>query len=711
MKRTGRTHRDLSRWWESFRQSAGDDACAQLAPQIEPLLEKDNGLNLSEGVTSPAHLLDSLEVLSELNADADCLAVMCDYFAWCKNQSEPQLDLTRQIIEIDRLEAAYDSEHASAEGLRRLLLAMVEDVRVVLIVLSDRLVRLRAYARADDESRRAFATLINAIHAPLANRLGIWQLKWEIEDFVFRFLEPDLYKRIAKLLAERRTDRERFIRRFIEQVNYELNGAGIKADVQGRPKHIYSIWKKMQRKGLAFNELHDIRAVRILVEDVPACYAALGIVHALWKPVPGEFDDYVANPKANNYRSLHTAVFGAEGKTVEVQIRTREMHEQAELGVAAHWRYKEGGAHDPSYQRKLNWMRQLLDSRDEGDKAALLDEFGTEGAEDRVYVLTPKGKVLDMRQGSTVLDFAYHIHTGVGNRCRGAKVNGRIVPLTYQVNNGEQVEILTAKEPDPSRDWLLPRLGYLRSSRARAKVRQWFRQKDRDRNLAEGRELLEKELKRMAAGSDHLEPLVKRFKLRDLDALYEAVAIGEVTSGQVASALQDLAQPDDDTDVLPLARAPSTRRRSKDDLVIEGVGNLLTNLAGCCNPVPGDAIVGFITKIRGVSIHRRDCPQVERLVHGDPARMLEVAWGDKTSDRYQAEIRVSAYDRKGLLKDIANLVSSSHSDILALQSNADVRDGTADVRLVVQVGDFDHLSYLLNRLSTLPNVIDVRRVG
>ncbi len=716
MKRDARQYESLGQWWDAYRNRAAERDLDALAAAIEPLGRHSGDLPIAGDLTSPGHLPTALEVLADLGADAECLAVMCAYFARLAgldsagSKSSPVATRAAQIAEIDRLEGAYRADSDSPEGLRRLLLAMVEDVRAVLVVLADRLVRLRALARADESERRNFAGLVKAIHVPLANRLGIWQLKWELEDLVFRFLEPALYQRIAGLLDERRADRERYIARLTETLTKELSQAGVKADVRGRPKHIYSIWRKMQRKGLAFHELYDIRAVRILVEDVAACYAALGQVHSRWPPIPGEFDDYVANPKANNYRSLHTAVFGPEGKTVEIQIRTWEMNDHAELGVAAHWRYKEGRAHDPNYQRKLASMRQLLDTRGESGDAALLDEFGADGGDDRVYVLTPKGKVVELKAGCTVLDFAYHIHTDVGHRCKGAKVNGRIVPLTYQVRNGEQLEILTAKHADPSRDWLVARLGYLHSSRARAKVRQWFRHKDRDRNLAEGKELLDRELKRLAAGAKDLEPILARFKLKTLDALYLAVAIGEISVGQVAGALEELRRPDDD-DVLPLAPSPQRRqKRRKDSLIIEGVGNLMTNLARCCNPVPGDAILGFVTRGRGVSIHRRDCKNVERLIRNDPARMLEVEWGGATHDRYQAEIAVSAFDRKGLIRDIGNLLANSRSDVLSLNSSADA-GGHADIKLTVRVSDFDHLSFLINRLATLPNVLDVRRVG
>ncbi len=712
MKRNASQYSNLAGWWDEYRAANPGPGLDVLEAALASLSDATGDLEVGTDAISRCHLPQTLDVLCELGADPECLALMCRYFALRAGGAAPEPGSPAgALVEIDRLERAYRADSGSPEGLRRLLLAIVEDVRVVLVVLADRLIRLRALVPTQNPERRDLAALIRAIHVPLANRLGIWQLKWELEDLVFRVLEPALYQRIARLLDERRADRERYIARLIASLNRELSAAGLKGEVGGRPKHIYSIWRKMQRKGLAFHELYDIRAVRILVDDVATCYAALGLVHTLWPPIPGEFDDYVANPKGNQYRSLHTAVFGPDSKTVEIQIRTWEMNDQAELGVAPHWRYKEGAAHDPSHQRKLAGMRQLLAAGGEAGDAALLDEFGAERGDDTVYVLTPKGRVVELKAGCTVLDFAYHIHTDIGHRCKGAKVNGHIVPLTYQVKNGEQIEILTAKHPDPSRDWLVTRdRYYLHSARARAKVRQWFRQQDRERNLADGKELLERELKRLAASAGDLEPIVKRFKLNGLDALYVAVAIGEISVGQVAAALEELRRPDD-PDLLPLARSPVKRRRGQtDDLIIEGVGNLMTNLARCCNPVPGDAILGFVTRGRGVSIHRRDCKNVDRLIGNDPARMLEVEWGGATGDRYQAEIALSAFDRKGLIRDIGNLLANSRSDVLSLNSNAD-GGGHADIRLTVRVSDFDHLSYLINRLATLPNVLDVRRVG
>jgi GTP pyrophosphokinase len=715
VKRATRQFENLDAWCQHHQVLLENDA--DLAAALLPL--QKIARSKPEIGSRTAQVLD---LLVALGGDSDTLVSACLYRRLINNDeslqdlardySEQACRLAGELVDIDRLGAAYDpgSQHQSAEGLRRLLLALVQDVRVVLIAICDHLVHLRSLDDVDQETRVRDTRLVQAIHVPLANRLGIWQLKWELEDRVFRNLKPDIYRRIAKLLDERRVDRERYIKALVQDVEERLKAASIQAEVKGRPKHIYSIWRKMQRKSLAFHELFDVRALRILVDDVANCYAALGMVHSLWRPIPGEFDDYIANPKGNEYRSLHTAIYGPEGKTVEIQIRTHEMHEHAELGVAAHWRYKEGGQHDPSYQRKLNWMRQLLETSGEGADEALLDEFGGEGSDERVYALTPRGQVIDMRAGSTVLDFAYHIHTDVGHRCKGAKVNGRIVPLTHMLENGEQVEILTSKNPEPSRDWLIPRFGYLKSSRARAKVRQWYKHKDFERNLSEGKDVLDKELKRLAASSSDLDPIVKKFKQSSLDHLYVAVAAGEVTAAQVAAALEELRRPEDE-DILPLAHDDRRKKASGDDLIIEGVGNLMTAMAKCCRPVPGDPIVGYITRGRGVSIHRQDCRNALRLITTDPARELEVEWGGQTQDIYKADLLVLAYPRKGLIRDIGNTLQSCKSDVLAINSQSNEREGVAEIRLTVKVGDFEHLSYILNRLSAIPNVFDANRVG
>ena len=600
-------------------------------------------------------------------------------------------------------------QRSGAEGLRRLLLAIIRDLRVVYLLLARQLALLRSAASRDERERRALAELAADIHAPLANRLGIWQLKWELEDVAFRYLQPETYKRIAALLDERRADREAYIARCVHVLREALREHHIDADVAGRPKHIYSIWRKMQRKGVEFGELYDVRALRVLVDSMAGCYGALGVTHALWPNVPGEFDDYIARPKGNEYRSLHTAVIGPEGKTLEVQIRTREMHRAAELGVAAHWRYKEGGGSDAAYQQRVAWMRRLLEAREEeGDEGAgLLAGLRSELAEERVYLLTPKGEVFDLAAGATVLDFAYHVHTMVGHRCRGAKVNGRIVPLTFQPVSGDRVEILTGREPAPRRDWLSPQQGFLRTASARGKVRAWFRREDAAANLAAGKQILERELKRLALTERNAERVHAKLGYKSQDELLTALALGEVGGAQLARALGDT----EDTAKVSPRPPPRSETRKPGALTIEGVGNLLTTLARCCHPLPGDPVTGFITRGRGVTVHRADCASLARLRARAPERVIEVNWGTTGERAYEVEISISGYDRKHLHRDVTAAVANAGAQIVASESRADPLRGEVRMHFVLRLRDFAELSSLLARLTALPNVIDAHRLG
>lgn len=671
--------------------------------------------------------LATLDILRELKVDAETLIAAAAFplvlaqpsaaADWGKRHGTQVEALLQGQIEAEKVWPlhAHKSSGSSAEGLRRLLLALVKDLRVVFILLARQLAHLRAVAKSGEEERRRLAQMTADIHAPLANRLGIWQLKWEMEDLTFRFLQPEAYKRIAALLEERREDRERYIHLVKEALRQALAAQGVEAQVAGRPKHIYSIYKKMQRKGVEFSELYDVRAVRLLVRDLPACYAALGVVHNLWTPIPKEFDDYIAKPKGNDYRSLHTAVIGPEGKSLEVQIRTHEMHEHAELGVAAHWRYKEGGASDAEFEKKIAWMRQLLESRDEqedGGDHALLAGFSTELMEDRVYVLTPKGQVIDMPKNATVLDFAYQVHTEVGHRTRGAKVNGRIVPLTHSPRTGDHIEILTGKSALPKRDWLNTSLGYLTGSRARHKVRQWFNKLDRQQNVRDGRDILEREFKRLALASNGFEAVLPRLHLESVDDLYVAIALGDLTPAQVARVLHEVAEPKKD-DVIPLnlprPGAPS-KARDRDAIVIEGVGNLLVNMAACCNPVPGDAIVGFITVGRGVSVHRADCKSLAHLATRHPNRVMQVQWGGRRDDRYPVRIKVSAYDRSGLLRDIGAVLAAEQINVSSVDSRID-DGGIAELSILVRVSDYGQLSQVLGKLRGVASVIEASRIS
>ena len=673
----------------------------------------------SDGMLDHSYVGDVLDLLAMLGCDAPTQAAALWFELERVDPSRWQQVAAQQPEEIQRLLSgqhaaekvwALHAQHhgGGTEGLRRLLLAIIRDLRVVFVLLARQLARMRIAAQLPAEERQELASLTRDMHSPLANRLGIWQLKWELEDLAFRYLQPDTYKRIAKLLDERRLDREAFIRQTLSQLGMALQKAGLKADLAGRPKHIYSICKKMQRKGLDFSELYDIRAVRILVDSVSDCYAALGVVHCLWPHLPKEFDDYIARPKNNGYRSLHTAVVGPYGKPVEVQIRTHAMHRDNELGVAAHWRYKEGGSGHVEFEQKIAWMRQLLDAR--GDDSDLAEGLKTELLEDRVYLLTPKGEVLDLPHGATVLDFAYHVHTEVGHRCRGAKVNGRIVQLSFQPQSGDRIEIITGKQAEPSRDWLSPHHGYLHSSRARDKVRSWFRKLQQEANLAAGRAILERELKRLGLPAPNLDRLPTHFHLKNHDELLFSLALGDISAGQIARALLETELPAVPASTLPPVSPRRAEKQEAGALRIEGVGNLLTVLAHCCQPLPGDPVRGYITKGRGVSVHRKDCPSLARLTSTDPNRVIEVEWSSACQQSYEVEIALTAYDRKDLQKDVVGEISHLGLHILAFTTRV-TKSGDVMMHFTVRLRDYEQLSTLLAKLLALPNVTEARRIS
>ena len=676
----------------------------------------------------PDVLADTLSILAGLNADADVMAAtlldaLVDVQAIAAGAGVAVPERLHALLEGQRAASrvwALHRDHGGGrnpEGMRRLLLALVRDLRVVPIVLARQLSRMRACERLPEDERRALAQLTRDIHAPLANRLGIWQLKWELEDLAFRVLEPDTYGAIARLLDDNRAGRERYIDAAMRQLRDALAAQGITGDVAGRPKHIFSIWKKMRRKDAPIGELYDLRALRVLVDDVAACYATLGVVHALWLPVPSEFDDYIARPKPNGYRSLHTAVVGPEGKTVEVQIRTREMHAQAELGVAAHWRYKEGGsAGGAAMDKRIAWMRKLLeqaaDAAREGEDAPL-QGFDSDLVEDRVYALTPKGEVIDLPQGGTVLDFAYQVHTMVGHRCRGAKVDGRIVPLNTQLRTGERVEILTGKTAEPRRDWLQAGAGFLASGRSRDKVRAWFNKLDRARNLQAGRELLDRDLRRLGLLNADLAPVLARFNAASVDDLLVLVALGDVGPNQVGRALLDLEraaqEPAPPAPAALPARPAGAVAPGPGTVTVEGVDNLLVQVARCCQPLPGEPITGYLTRARGVSVHRPDCAAFLRLAARQPARVLPVEWGSRRREQ-EVGIRIEGVDRKWLLKDITTLVAQVGVHVASLHAEP-VRGGHGRVRVQLQarIADFGQLGQLLSRLEALPGIQSARR--
>ena len=618
-----------------------------------------------------------------------------------------QLARVQQLTANYQLDISGRSRPEQAEPLRRLLLAVVNDVRLILVVLCSAVHALREARNLPADEQQRLAHEVQNLYAPLANRLGVWQLKWELEDLSFRLLAPDDYQLIARELKARRSEREDYLERVKAELTAALTDAGITAGISSRPKHIYSIHRKIQRKSADIGSLSDLRAVRLLVEDVQNCYAALGVVHQLWSYLPQEFDDYIANPKPNGYRSLHTAVIGPSQLTLEVQIRTHEMHAHAELGVAAHWRYKEGGATEPAFEQKIRWLRQLLEPGGERDNE-FLAEVREEILEDRVYAISPKGDIVDLPAAATPLDFAYQVHTEIGHRCRGAKVNGRIVPLTYKIENGDRIEIITGRDPSPSRDWLSPRLGFVASARSRTKIRAWFRQLDRDQHLKQGRETLERELARLNHGSLGVEAIARQMKFADADALYVALGAGDTNAAAVTNAVQQLSAVALPDAASKRRRKPSTASETPEDQVV-GIGDLMSQFARCCRPLPPDPIVGYITQGRGISIHRASCGNLKRLAADNAERVLDVSWG-QAAERYVSDIRIQAQDRAGLLRDVGGVLADE--DISITQSMSRTLPGRteAELNLSVEVKDLATLGRALARLEALPFVTGARRV-
>jgi len=729
---------DIDAWIDRLNQgySQSETSRAELrrAAQVTLALvdvHADDDHNWGEDFSCFRIGLEMAEILADLQLDQDALVAAILYRA-VREQKLSLIDVQAQFGDTvsklvkgvlrmaaisyqrneheDRVLGSQAAEQA--EKIRKMLVSMVDDVRVALIKLAERTCAIRAVKNVEPDRRRQVSREVADIYAPLAHRLGIGHIKWELEDLSFRFLQPDDYKRIAKLLDERRLARQEYIDNLLNRIRSELKKAGIEGAVGGRAKHIYSIWRKMQRKGIPFSQVYDIRAVRILVPNVRDCYAVLGIVHSLWRNIPHEFDDYIASPKENGYRSLHTAVWGPENKVLEIQIRTQEMHEESELGVCAHWRYKgtDTKATQDGYEQKIAWLRQVLEWHEElgGDSEHLQDDLRSVN-QDRIYVFTPEGHVVDLPRTATPLDFAYKIHTDVGHRCRGAKVNNRIVPLNYQLTNADQVEILTGKMESPSRDWLNAALGYVNTPRARAKIQHWYKQQARDKNIAEGQALLDREFKRLALLDLDFEELAKKLRFNNLDDLYAAVGASDIGVGQVLNAAQKQLDDADPQQPLIPFKVKSPRQKADSDFYIEGVGNLLTQIANCCSPVPGDAITGYITLGKGVSIHRQDCSNILQLQTDEPQRIIKVEWGDTPQSFYSVDVVIEAYDRYGLLKDITTLLDTERINIVAMQTLSDKRKNTVDMLVTVEIRSFDELSRILTKLNQLPNIASARR--
>lgn len=675
--------------------------------------------------------IEIANVLFDLNVDQETLAAALLY--GCVQYAELNIEdiaeqlnssIAKLIAGVKKMDAlqtlSEQSERASSrsrlDNIRKMLLAMVDDVRIVLIKLAERLVMLRNMSLLSNDEKRQEAKITQDIHAPLANRLGIGQLKWELEDLSFRYLNSDAYVSIYTELSSTRLERENYVKTVIAFLKEEVIKIGIKhTEVSGRAKHIYSIFRKMTRKNVNFSQIYDVTAFRLLVPTLEDCYAALGHVHGLWTPIPKEFDDYIAQPKANGYQSIHTAVIGPEDKTIEIQIRTFDMHQEAELGIAAHWIYKEGKPIKTGYEAKIAWLRQLMDWQleitqtnqptQQQNYAHLFD--------DHIYVFTPQGDILELTKDATPLDFAYHIHTSLGHRCRGAKVNGQIAPLTYPLKTGERVEIITAKEEHPSRDWLIPSLGYLKTSRAKSKVLQWFRVQNAEENLEHGKAALEKEVKRLGIKDIHYEKLIKKMHMPSSEELFTSLGRGDTTLSAVINAIQSLEQPAEIS--IHSQNITGTHKPSKNngtDIEILGIGNLLTRIAPCCKPVPGDAIIGYVTQKYGVSIHRQDCANFLHIYNktSQKERVIQVNWGQKIQQQYKVDLVIDAYDRHGLIHDITQIIVNEQVSIMSLNSTANRDDHTAHINLSLEVHSLQPLSRILTRITQLPNVIDAKRV-
>jgi len=715
---------------ESLLEKAGQYLPPQKLAVVEKAyqfaLEAHKGQLRRSGGPFLEHPLQVAITLAELQLDADTLAAALLHdvnedcgipIARIEKEFSPEIaKLVDGTTKLSRLSlqvpggvakrGGVADRQQQAESLRKMLVAMAEDLRVVFIKLADRLHNMRTLKALPPEKRRSISRETLEIYAPLAHRLGIWELKWQLEDLSFRYLEPRKYNHLVHLVATRRTERESFIARIIEVLKSEFDKAGLKAEISGRPKHLYSIQQKIDRyaeQGKQFDDIHDLLALRVLVDTVPECYNAVGIVHSLWHPLPGNFDDYIANPKPNGYQALHTVVMGLGAMPLEAQIRTREMHRIDEYGIAAHWRYKEGEKEDIHFEERIGWLRQLIDwHRELSGTEEFLESVKTDIFIDQVFVFTPKGEIKDLPKGSTPLDFAYRIHTELGNRCIGAKVNGRMVPLDYQLGNGDVVEILTTKrDKGPTRDWLSPHLGYVRTSHAREKIRQWFKKQERAENIERGRELLEKELKQLGLKFSDREKLANFFKYPSVDDFLAAIGYGGISVHHIAlklAAQQEQPRPVSD---VSLPKPPTST------VQVLGVGDLLTNLAGCCHPVPGDDIIGYVTRSRGITVHRSDCYNI--VNEDEKERLIEVRWGH-ADVQYPVSIQVEALDRVGLVRDISSVVAEEKINIAGMNV-IEHDDRTTTIHLTLETKGLAQLSRLLNRIGGVRGVHSVNRVG
>ena len=727
------TETQVEEWLNSLPPAQGADKREQLVSAVHAILDAFGNEIERTGQQLVLYILHVADLLVHFELDDETLTAAILYRGFSAGHfSEQELQerysavVVKRVSDLARIQrltpgvlAAREEEgEEHSENLRRMLLAISNDVQVLLIILAERVHLMRRLGNLPPQIQQQFSRNTRDIFAPIANRLGIWQIKWELEDLSLRFLEPESYRHIARQLEERREERLAFIRETIRTLEQEFSRAGIRANISGRPKHIFSIWKKMQRKDKDFSHIFDVRALRVLVDTVSDCYAALGIVHSLWHHLPKEFDAYIATPKANLYQSIHTVVVGDDGKPLEIQIRTHEMHEHAERGIAAHWRYKEQrGGHNRDLEKRIEWMRQWLEQRDGMAQQAGQDE--TEDSQHNIYVLSPQGKVIELPYGSTAVDFAYAIHSSVGHRCRGAKVDGRIAPLTQRLENGQTVEIITAKEEHPSRDWLSGHPAYVVTPRARNRIRQWYRQQDYSAHVEMGRDMLERELTRTNLARPNLAAIAPKFNLNNEEDLYAAIGRGDVSPVQVASWEQrELLQKQREEQ----RRAGDVRRRKKrkpaaagsgPKLVVEGIDSVMTKLGQCCKPVPGDPVIGFITRGHGITVHRSDCSMITRLPDDERQRLIEVYWEtpeEGGSGSFNVDIRIIGIDRKGLVRDISSIMANEDVDILSMRTHSDKKRNQAVMRFTVEVRDISELKGLMEKLARMPDILSVKRV-
>lgn len=710
-------------WLETLASRAPDLPKAALEQSCQ-FVESFEPIKIPYASSAMNQGLIMADALLELNCDTNTLAAAIAYPTVYYHHPKPEAlrealgnTVYKLLTGALRLEAIHDlhkksHNHDYIDNVRKMLLAMVDDIRVVLIKLAERVSMLKYLRHCTPEEQHHVACDTMDLYAPLANRLGIGQIKWQLEDLAFRYLEPERYAEISKSLKMRRDEREAFIASMIEHLNTLFHAAHIdNISITGRAKHIYSIHRKSVRKNVPIEEIYDTSALRVLVPTVYDCYTALSIVHAQWEHIPKEFDDYIAKPKPNGYQSIHTAVIGSNNINVEIQIRTFQMHEDAELGVAAHWKYKEGGPTGTSYEDKIAWLREVMDWQKEITSDDVSDDsLYHKIFQDRIYVFTPRGDVFDLPAGATALDFAYHVHTDVGHRCKGAKINGAMTPLTHTLRTGDQVEILTAKNHTPSRDWLNPASGYLKTNTARNKVRHWFRKTFYRDHLAAGHDIWDKATRKLQLKKSDYPKLIQRFNFKNLDDLIAAIGAGDLSIASVLHQIRLLTEPQETPESAPTLQAKQSREHPEaTDISIQGVGDVLTTLARCCKPIPGDPIIGFITKGRGISIHQQNCNNLAHAKENKPERIIPVHWGEKATHTYPVDLVLDAFDRPGLVRDISALLANENIALLGLSTHIQQSEEVGRVNMTIATSSLDPLNKLLSQLRQIEGVVRAQR--